>query len=1067
MSLFRSFVLGVVLSAGAFAQQFSHPVTASRDDAFLSVRPPAVFPDTVRILAAMVQFQSDNDIGTSGDGRFILAAGPDSIIDAPPRDRTYFENHLLFLQNYYRKASKGKVTVLWTVVDSVYTLPGVMSGYSPAKTGTNLPLAQLARDTWRRVDSSGRVADFSRYNCFVLFHAGVGRDVDLVSALGYDPAPRDIPSLYLGAKAFQNLLGGGIPVNGGTFTINNTLIIPETESRVTPGVTGDFLLELGINGLLCASLGSHLGLPDLFDTNTGRSGIGRFGLMDGQAIFSFSGLFPPEPSAWEKYWLGWVDPITVRPGTSTLTVPAAELTDTLYRVPITDGEYFLIENRNRDPQQNGQRITSTFHGVVRNQVFIHDTTGFESFDVSRLSGTVTDVEDPDWSLPGGVGSDGTFFDGGILIWHIDESVIQQTIGANGVNADPAHRGVNLEEADGSQDIGQQYGQFSSGSGSEEGTALDFWYKGNGSPVNKNEFSASSFPNTNSNLGALSHVTLSDFSPRGTRMSVRVARGDALAPLRGFPRQTGKQLYFPSLTVADLGFQSGPEIIAATQRRTQTIETTSEPISPSDSSGGLLYAFPSDTTGHLPPFRSSGVIATTSVPTSAFRWSPAFADLNGDGSPDLVVIESPETAPGLSSVRAFALRDANGDSLADELFSRPLGPALTSLSSPVISDSLIAVGRFGPVSGVLYFLKFDGRLADSLTSLMNPSTIARWNGPDAFVLCDGINLRLTTRTPSGAAARPDVVRSYESFLNGPPVVGMFGRDPAAAKPLIAFSRNNGMLYLVDSTLANVSGYPVTVGPGVGSPALADIDGDGIRDIVVFAKGRIYAFNVAGAPLDHFPIDVASPFTRTAPLIGDVDGDGRADIVGVSADGLVYAFNREGKPVPGFPLPAGGGNDQSAAILTNGGSILLTTASGDGSLSTWVTGRLQGPPTAALYPWPQYGRDERHSGRDLTQTSGTPVSSNFFPKDRAYNWPNPVYSGRTFFRYFVSQNADVRIRIFDIAGDQVAELHGQGIGGMDNEVAWDIGGVQSGVYFARIEADGQGQSGLAVVKVAVVK
>jgi len=83
------------------------------------------------------------------------------------------------------------------------------------------------------------------------------------------------------------------------------------------------------------------------------------------------------------------------------------------------------------------------------------------------------------------------------------------------------------------------------------------------------------------------------------------------------------------------------------------------------------------------------------------------------------------------------------------------------------------------------------------------------------------------------------------------------------------------------------------------------------------------------------------------------------------------------------------------------------------------------------------------------------------------PNPAYDGHTFIRYFVGEPSTVRIKIFDTAGDLVKEMSAPGVGGVDNEVEWDVRDVQSGVYFARIEAQGGGQSGSTTVKIAIVK
>jgi hypothetical protein len=63
--------------------------------------------------------------------------------------------------------------------------------------------------------------------------------------------------------------------------------------------------------------------------------------------------------------------------------------------------------------------------------------------------------------------------------------------------------------------------------------------------------------------------------------------------------------------------------------------------------------------------------------------------------------------------------------------------------------------------------------------------------------------------------------------------------------------------------------------------------------------------------------------------------------------------------------------------------------------------------------------------------------------------------------------VHIRIFDLAGDQVTEFDAPGTGGLDNEVEWDVSGIQSGIYFAHLDARGTGGSGATVIKIAVVK
>ncbi|HLA99870.1 MAG TPA: T9SS type A sorting domain-containing protein, partial [Bacteroidota bacterium] len=124
-----------------------------------------------------------------------------------------------------------------------------------------------------------------------------------------------------------------------------------------------------------------------------------------------------------------------------------------------------------------------------------------------------------------------------------------------------------------------------------------------------------------------------------------------------------------------------------------------------------------------------------------------------------------------------------------------------------------------------------------------------------------------------------------------------------------------------------------------------------------------------------------------------------------------------------------------------------------------------------PWPQYARDSRNTASDDIVPAPLPPHAEFLPAPLAYNWPNPVGKDEGFLthiRYYVSSDAAVTIRIFDLAGSLVKTFEGlHALGGLDNEVNWDVSGVESGVYFAQVEAAGAGGSGHAVIRIAVVK
>jgi hypothetical protein len=120
-----------------------------------------------------------------------------------------------------------------------------------------------------------------------------------------------------------------------------------------------------------------------------------------------------------------------------------------------------------------------------------------------------------------------------------------------------------------------------------------------------------------------------------------------------------------------------------------------------------------------------------------------------------------------------------------------------------------------------------------------------------------------------------------------------------------------------------GYPVSLGSSIeSSPVLADLDGDGDFEVLVATSGgEIHALGLsAGVP--GYPLRTAPPPEMAdyagseayrsgaveadagdgfiaGPAVGDLDGDGRPEVVGATMAGALYAW-RDGQLLDGFPV-----------------------------------------------------------------------------------------------------------------------------------------------------------------------
>ncbi len=977
----------------------------------------AVSEDTVKILAVMVSFQEDRDGATFGNGKYgsIYSSNYGTgILDPLPHDKDYFESHLTFVKNYFERVSRGKTIVQFTVLPDTFSVSKTMRNYAPAPGSSDLTaVGQFSAEVWAKADQMNPGFPFSEYNLFVIFHAGVGRDISLPGSIGNE---RDLPSVYLSENSLKNIFGSsfnGFPVSGGSFNINNSMIIPETESRELETITGNFLFQITINGLLAASVASHLGLPDLFDTETGFSAIGRFGLMDGQSIFAYNGCFPPQPSAWEKIYLGWAEPVVISPSDYSVTLAAdlaAGLADTvILKVPINSTEYYLIENRQRDVENNGVMITYKSNGTIIHRTFLKDTTGFYSYDTDSLSGVVLDADEFDWALPGN----------GIVIWHIDEKVISEKLEENKINTDKNRRGVDVEEADGVQDIGERFVTIFGDEVIGEGTQEDFWYAGNKAALFKNRFSKDTRPNTKTNSGANSLITIKDFSDLSDRMSFKIEYGDSIIkPLF----VSAMQPSFKSLSITSI--ESEDNLLAINpDSRLMITNGDSVFVSIPDFSNHKTASVKYDNNNYV--IGSVNTHIAQSPSKINFWYSDGPNSNTGAVLIDKTVVTPPVIRKTLTEKFEVLFGTKEGSILIYDLESLTSGSS--SLKSEIVIQPGAIVTKISAYQSDVYAIALDDTI----------------NAQNSFLYSNGEVINF----------------SNEILLN---LVTTMDKDGNPVQVLSSLKA--GHYYYTVLMQGKIQKIFEASSWDAASFSIADLKNDGNNYLLANFANLLYAYNLNGATADYFPFQLndGDEF-RGVPLAVDIEGDSKAEIIAFTNNGLIYAVDGgTGKVVDGFPISFGSALRSNAVIYNYNDKIGLAGIDVFDSFKGWSISSV-----LSRIDWSETNGDNYNSSY-LGKASDTQKINSFFPTNRAYNYPNPVYGGQTAIRYFAGEDSKINIKIFDLAGDFVAELNDNAQGGADNETIWNVNNIQSGVYLARIEAAGSsGKTESVVIKIAVVK
>jgi len=158
-----------------------------------------------------------------------------------------------------------------------------------------------------------------------------------------------------------------------------------------------------------------------------------------------------------------------------------------------------------------------------------------------------------------------------------------------------------------------------------------------------------------------------------------------------------------------------------------------------------------------------------------------------------------------------------------------------------------------------------------------------------------------------------------------------------------------LYAFEADGSSMAGFPVTFSGedySYGSPALADLNGDGTLEILTTTHGdhnRVHAIRANGTELTGWPYDLGDAWTFCPPSVADLDHDGDPEVVvgrsgGTVADDNLFVIRHDGTDFAPYPLEIEGGVE---------GNFVIADLTGDAKAEIIFTTNLQYDGQGYLY------------------------------------------------------------------------------------------------------------------------
>jgi hypothetical protein len=256
-------------------------------------------------------------------------------------------------------------------------------------------------------------------------------------------------------------------------------------------------------------------------------------------------------------------------------------------------------------------------------------------------------------------------------------------------------------------------------------------------------------------------------------------------------------------------------------------------------------------------------------------SPVAGDADHDGMKEIFVG---------SRGQDMAAIDVNGEAL----YGYPYIGSCAVRSSPALAD-LDGDGTLECVFGVGMGIEGGANCAEVVVLNHDGSAVTPANNPG-----------LDPGAPGWPQAVGSIIRSapavYDLDEDGHPeiLIGIMGK--VGGYGVLYAYRFDGSPYLASGPAFGQTDNVIWT-----SPCVADLDEDGKAEVLVGdLSGSVYVWKWDGGAYladSTFLISDTNGAFWASPAVGDVDGDGSAEIVAVNDKGRVYVWNHDGSPVGG--------------------------------------------------------------------------------------------------------------------------------------------------------------------------